>query len=167
MDIDWKNGPIYHIEYGAGKTVWGMQKKQTTSLKTIMFSAHLPADFEDMLQIRLREGVIQDYNTDIRFAAFGKNGQWVFCTFRRLDWSGNLDPKILECVSARGKAFGIQVSLAVDLSSVKIEFWMLNVFRNCDRTWSSPPSMRLTVSLNIPIGQRASYLPAFGLSLRW
>ena len=98
VEIDWNNGPIHHIEYGAGKTVWGMQKKQTTSLKTIMFSAHLPADFHEMLQIRLRQGVIQDYNTDIRFAAFGKNGQWVFGGLRRLDWSGNLNPKILERV---------------------------------------------------------------------
>lgn len=93
-----------------------------------MFSAHLPADFEDMLQIRLRERVIQDYNTDIRYAAFGKNGQWVFGTLRRLDWSGNLDAKILERVSARDEPFGIQVSLVVDASSAKMEFWMLNGF---------------------------------------
>ena len=79
-----------------------------------MFSAHLPSDFQEMLQIRLRECVIQDYNTDIRFAAFGKNGQWVFGGLRRLDWSGNLDSKILECISARDKPCGTQVSLVVD-----------------------------------------------------
>ncbi|MCJ1432254.1 hypothetical protein MMC27_001610 [Xylographa pallens] len=69
VKIDWKNGPIYHIEYGAGKTVWGVQKKQTVSLNTVTFSAHLPSDFEEMLQVRLRDGVIKDYNTDFRYAA--------------------------------------------------------------------------------------------------
>ena len=93
-----------------------------------MFSAHLPADFQEMLQIRLREGVIRDYNTDIRYAAFGHNGQWVFGTLRRLDWSGNLDPNILERVSARDKPFGIQVSPVGRLFSAKIEFWMLKWF---------------------------------------
>jgi hypothetical protein len=113
VKIDWKNGPIYHIEYGAGGTVWGIQKMQKLSLKTIMFSANLPSEFEDMLQVRLREGVITDYNTDFRYAAFGKNGQWVFGTLRRLDWSGNLHPKILEQVSSTNKPFGIQVSLVL------------------------------------------------------
>jgi hypothetical protein len=113
VNIDWKNGPIHHIEYGAGKTVWGVQKKQTYKLKTVTFSAHLPADFEQMLQIRLRSGVIQDYNTDFRYAAFGKDGQWIFGTLRQLDWSENLHPKIVERLKNRDVPSGIQVSLLV------------------------------------------------------
>jgi hypothetical protein len=110
VKINWDNGPIHHIEYGAGKTVWGMQKKQSISgLITTMFSSNLPSDFEEMLQIRLTQGWIKDYNTDIRFAAFGKNGEWIFATARRVDWSGNLRPMVLDELNDMTKDGGIQV----------------------------------------------------------
>lgn len=82
-----------------------------------MFSAHLPSDFEQMLQVRLREGVIKDYNTDFRYAAFGKDGQWIFSTLRRVDWSGNLHPEILKRLMDTDKKSGILVSLLIQSSS--------------------------------------------------
>lgn len=93
----------------------GHTKKPTFQLKTVMFSVHQPFNFEQMLQVRLREGVIQDYNTEFRYAAVSKNGQWVFATLRRVDWSRYLHSETVKRLSDRDRLSGILVSLLMEL----------------------------------------------------